>query len=286
MGSGTEWAETGAINTTRHWDALYRTDPAHTKPFTRTGGFRGTAIKPIYATQKMTEHFGPVGIGWGMTKPEYMIQPVGSEIAIYCTVGLWYLDGGTKSETVWGVGGDIIAKARNDGKLALDDEAAKKAYTDALGNAMKQLGVGGDVHMGQFDDCKYREEVAREFAEQKRQDAPAPDPKVIVADMAKSLRAAENLSHLDGIWDAVKKDFGKIGKAEQDVVCAAYDQEAARVLVGEFERCASLEALRDLWSSAQGYMHPMTAEQKARVTDAKDVRKRALMASVPSQAAE
>ncbi|MDW7555433.1 hypothetical protein D9623_33880 (plasmid) [Azospirillum brasilense] len=268
----------------RHWDPLYKTDPAHTKQFTRTGGFRGTAIKPIYATQKMTEHFGPVGIGWGMTKPEYLIQSAGSEIAIYCTVGLWYLDNGVKSEVVWGVGGDIIAKSRNDGKLSLDDEAAKKSYTDALGNAMKQLGVGGDVHMGQFDDLKYRQDVEREFAE-KRQDE-KPDPKAIVAEMTKALRGAKDREHLDGLWDAVKTDFGKIGKAEQDAVAAVFDQEAARVLTDEFGRCGSLDALRDLWSAAQGYMHPMTADQKAAVTDAKDRRKRALMASVPSQAAE
>ena len=42
----------------RHWDALRKTDPKHTKPFQRAGGFRGTAIKPIYMTQMMTEYFG------------------------------------------------------------------------------------------------------------------------------------------------------------------------------------------------------------------------------------
>jgi hypothetical protein len=48
------------------WDRLGKTDPKHTKGFSRAGGFKGTAIKPIYTTQKMTEEFGPAGKGWGM----------------------------------------------------------------------------------------------------------------------------------------------------------------------------------------------------------------------------
>src|SRR5690554_2076086 len=30
------------------WNRLGKTDPAHTKKFSRAGGFKGTAIKPIY----------------------------------------------------------------------------------------------------------------------------------------------------------------------------------------------------------------------------------------------
>ena len=158
----------------RHWSALYQTDPAHTKPFTRSGGFRGTAIKPIYATQKMTEHFGPCGIGWGMEKPEFqLVNGDNRELLVYCTVALWYLDGNARG-TVYGVGGDKVigyvkAGQNRPERWDNDDEALKKAYTDALSNAMKQIGVGGDVHMGQFDDSKYRDEVAREL-EQKRQE--------------------------------------------------------------------------------------------------------------------
>ena len=39
-----------------------------------------------------------------------------------------------------------------------DDEAFKKAYTDALTNALKLLGVGADVHMGLWDGNKYADE--------------------------------------------------------------------------------------------------------------------------------
>lgn len=149
----------------RHWDALCKTDPKHAKPFKRAGGFTGTAIKPIWSTKMMTEHFGPCGVGWGMDKPEFTTITVADEILVYCTVGLWYSENMPgKVAQVWGVGGDKVAVKRKDGRVDADDEAFKKSYTDAISNAMKQIGVGADVHMGQFEDSKYLREVAEEFA--------------------------------------------------------------------------------------------------------------------------
>ena len=51
-----------------------------------------------------------------------------------------------------------------DGRMAPDDEAFKKAYTDAVNNALKFVGVGADIHMGQFEDSKYMKQVAEQFA--------------------------------------------------------------------------------------------------------------------------
>lgn len=147
------------------WNALARTDPTHTKPFQRQGGFRGTAIKPIYSVQKMTEHFGPCGIGWGYEAPQFQIVPgPAGEQAVYCTVGAWFVRDGQRSAPVYGVGGDFAVKSTKNGLVA-DDEAFKKAFTDALTNALKHLGAAADVHMGLFDDSKYVAELRREFAE-------------------------------------------------------------------------------------------------------------------------
>lgn len=143
------------------WNTLGKTDPAHTKKFTRAGGFKGTSVKPIYCDRKMTEQFGACGIGWGMTKPEFQVVTLGTEVAVYCTVGLWH---GDHANLVYGVGGDFVAKNNKNGLFA-DDEAFKKSYTDALGNAMKHIGMAADIHMGQHDDDKYVTELRREFAE-------------------------------------------------------------------------------------------------------------------------
>lgn len=150
------------------WDALGKTDPAHTKRFKRAGGFEGTAVKPIWTERRLTEYFGPCGIGWGFDKPEFQTITVGDEVLVYCTVRAWH---GKPENTLYGVGGDKVA-SKNKYGLQIDDEAFKKAATDAIGNAFKHIGCGADVHMGQFDDSKYVADTRKEFAEQPANDEP------------------------------------------------------------------------------------------------------------------
>lgn len=147
----------------RIWEALYKTDPKHTKPFTRAGGFKGTATRPIWLTKRLTEHFGPAGIGWGMEKPDFQTVSAGDEILVFCTVALWYVEG-AKRGLVYGVGGDKVLAKRQSGGFT-NDEAFKASYTDALSNAMKQIGVSADIHMGMFEDDKYVREVTEEFSD-------------------------------------------------------------------------------------------------------------------------
>ncbi len=137
------------------WNKLGRTDPDQTKTFQRGGGFKGTAIKPIYTEQKMTEVFGPCGTGWGFTEPRFELVPASDgQTAVYCWLSLWYVHNGVRSEPIPGVGGDFVVVKQRDG-LRTNDEAFKAAFTDAIGNAMKHLGMSADVHMGLFDDSKY-----------------------------------------------------------------------------------------------------------------------------------
>jgi hypothetical protein len=143
------------------WTALSKTDPAHTKGFSRAGGFKGTAIKPIWIIRRLTEQFGPVGVGWGMERPHFEVVPGDGEILVYCTVECWHTG---PENTFVGVGGDKVVARRKDGQSFHDDEAFKKAFTDAVGNAFKFLGVGADVHMGLFEDNKYLEQTRAEFA--------------------------------------------------------------------------------------------------------------------------
>lgn len=150
------------------WDALCKTDPAHTKQFSRAGGFKGTAIKPMWAIKRLTEQFGACGTGWGTQEPRFeTVHAVEGEVLVYCTLAGWYADPKSgEPKSVFGVGGDK-AISRNRNGLFVDDEAFKKAFTDALMNAFKHVGVGADVHMGLFDDSKYVAEAAKEFSEPK-----------------------------------------------------------------------------------------------------------------------
>lgn len=144
------------------WNTLGRTNPDQTKSFSRAGGFKGTAIKPVYTEQKMTELFGPCGIGWGFTEPTFQLVPASDgQTAVYCWLSLWYVHDGVRSAPIPGVGGDLVVVKQSSG-LRTDDEAFKKAFTDAIGNAMKHLGMSADVHMGRFDDSKYVQELREE----------------------------------------------------------------------------------------------------------------------------
>jgi len=147
------------------WNALAKTDPAHTKQFQRAGGFRGTALKPMWVWQRLTEQFGPFGEGWGCDEPTFQIVPAGDELLVFSTVSGWH---GNPESKVWGVGGDKVVSLTKNGPRA-DDEAFKKAFTDALMNAFKFLGAGADIHMGLFDDNKYVEAVNQEFRESEAQ---------------------------------------------------------------------------------------------------------------------
>jgi len=149
------------MSNTDLWDRLGKTDPAHTKPFKRAGGFSGTSIKPIYSYRRMTEEFGPCGEGWGINQPSFQVVPGSDgEVLVYCTASIWY---GEREKVVFGVGGDKVVVKQSSG-LRGDDEAFKKAFTDGITNALKMIGVGADVHMGMFDDDKYVNTMKEEFA--------------------------------------------------------------------------------------------------------------------------
>jgi len=148
----------------RHWRELAPTDPKHTKPFQRPGGFKGTAIKPIWNIQRLTEHFGPMGIGWGTEEPKFnVIDTKEGEIIVYCILQCWYKETPEAERAIiWGLGGDKVSQKRS-GVMFGDDEAFKKAYTDALGNAFVRIGVNADIHMGLFEDSKYLMEVREHY---------------------------------------------------------------------------------------------------------------------------
>jgi hypothetical protein len=143
------------------WNALGKTDPNATKPFKRGGGFSGTAVKPMWILKRLTEQFGPAGVGWGVNEPTFQVVSSGDDVLVYCTVSAWH---GKRDNILWGVGGDKVA-GKNKNGLFTDDEAFKKAFTDACNNAFKSIGVAADIHLGLFDDDKYVSQARIEFAE-------------------------------------------------------------------------------------------------------------------------
>lgn len=220
---------------TRYWDKLGKTDPTHTKAFKRGGGFTGTAIKPMWSYKRMTEEFGPCGEGWGVGEPSFQVVPgENKEVLVYCTASIWYTD---PSNVVYGVGGDKVVtyiKANEQFKRPerweSDDEAFKKAYTDAITNALKMIGVGADVHMGMFDDNKYVNSVANEFAEEAKEKSRKPAPKPAEPDpkvesLYAELSAITKMVGLTSFWKDNNAVIKAMSKEDFDRFTALKDKK-------------------------------------------------------------
>ena len=118
-----------------------------------------TDISPMWRIKKLTELFGPAGIGWVFkVLDQRMVTGAQDQIAVFVDVELRYKDGDAWSEPVYGTGGSMFVTKEANG-LYTDDEAYKKAYTDAQSVACKAIGIGADVYW-QKDATKYTEKEA------------------------------------------------------------------------------------------------------------------------------
>jgi hypothetical protein len=237
------------VSNTRIWEALGKTDPKETKPFSRAGGFKGTAIKPMWLNKRMTEQFGPCGTGWGFGQPEFTTMPVNNEILGNCTVNLWYVENGERKD-VWGVGGDKVLAVFSSGPKA-DDEAFKKSFTDALGNAMKFLGAAADIHMGMFDDSKYVQQVAKEFAEEARgtKEAAQEVAKRKIAEMKSQADVPDQPNRASG--SKFKEMLDSFGEIKEQLKQAGLEQEYYTVL--EFYGVKHANEFKDFAAARECY---------------------------------
>ena len=171
------------------WEQVSKTNPAHTKPVSFGRGF--TAIDAHSQIMCATEAFGPVGIGWGYNV-EYQID----DKMLIAFVSIWQQDHANSFGPICS-----IAPLYNK-KGQLDDDAGKKAMTDALTKGLSHLGFNADVFLGKFDDNKYVNE--RNIEIQKEQIAEIPLPKDVkkYVEEAKKLKT---LKELESHWEEMKK---------------------------------------------------------------------------------
>lgn len=118
------------------------------------GRFSGTDINPMWRIKKLTELFGPCGIGWytEVTRQE-VVSADDQTMMVFVDVNLYIKDGDTWSKPIFGTGGNTL-KVKGRG----DDEGYKKAYTDAVSIACKALGIGADVWFANDTTSKYSDQ--------------------------------------------------------------------------------------------------------------------------------
>lgn len=101
------------------------------------GGAYGAAglsdINPQWRIERMTELFGPCGIGWDFI-PEYWFD----NGVCHAHVTVSYKCDGEWSRPVHGYGGTKVGNKD-------DSDIIKSSVTDALSNALRYIGIGADV---------------------------------------------------------------------------------------------------------------------------------------------
>lgn len=139
----------GMADPMRFYNRMREVPSSATKPITDQNSklFGLTNINPQWRIQVMTEAFGPIGEGWKVEVAEIQHIPFESQmgLTVYCRIriNLFVRINGEMSEAIPGIGGSILYQ-----NGLLDDDAEKKAYTDAFSVAAKYLGVGADVYFG------------------------------------------------------------------------------------------------------------------------------------------
>lgn len=128
--------------------------PEAIKPI-EAGRLKGMSdINPMWRIKKLTELFGPVGLGWyyKITNKETLEGSEGQIIAVV-DIQLFVKYDNEWSMPIEGTGGaSFVAKEKN-GPYT-NDECFKMALTDAISVACKSLGIGADVYFSK-DNTKY-----------------------------------------------------------------------------------------------------------------------------------
>ena len=184
------------------WEQVSVTDPKYTKAGTGTGN-KFTAINPTWLVKKATEVFGAAGEGWGtkIHSHEVIEGPVldnnGTRGTVYVVLlSLWWRgEDGTKFETPAQFGQTHMVVKRKSGQIIMDDEAPKKAVTDAMNKCFSYLGFSADIFMGLWDDNKYVESAAATYAAEAVKKLPD-----LVAEYIAQLEGCNSGTEVRALW--------------------------------------------------------------------------------------
>ena len=161
------------------WDMVKTVPDQFKKKITggRLNGF--TDIKPQWRVLKLTEIFGPCGVGWKYTTKEKKELEAGGLVSVHVWIDLFIKVDGQWSDGIEGQGGSMLLAKEKAGNYH-SDEAYKMATTDAISVACKLLGIGSDVYMG--------------IASTKYQAPPKPQPAPVTREqMQKALDACKGV---------------------------------------------------------------------------------------------
>lgn len=135
-----------------------KTVPPEAQKEIRGGRLAGkTDINPMWRIKKLTELFGPCGIGWKyVILKQWTEEGAKNEVSAFINIELYIKVDGEWSDAIPGTGGNAFVANEKNG-LYTSDECYKMALTDAISVACKALGVGADVYW-EKDRTKYTQQ--------------------------------------------------------------------------------------------------------------------------------
>ncbi len=177
------------------WDRVKVTDPKAVKAITGKQ-YQGNSPRPYWIVERLTEEFGPCGIGWGFSIiNERMERLTESEILHVAVVKFWYVLDGIRGELEQ-IGQTKCVYEKSKGGLMVDEDAPKKSVTDALVKCASYIGFAGDIFSGRWDDSKYVNWARAQYAEPPAapKHSPTGDPVIdehrrsVIVDTAESIK--------------------------------------------------------------------------------------------------
>lgn len=190
----------------------FRSCPETAKKKITGGNLNGkTDINPMWRIKRLTEQFGPCGIGWKIDIIRTWIEE-GAEGARVANVqiNLYVKYNGEWSEAIPGIGGATIVEKQTN-RLFTDDDAYKKAYTDAQSVACKALGIAADVYYEKDPESKYQTDGQNGEAPDKKPPDKKP-PAKSKYQTVKDIIANKPSINMDAVNQWIQTKWGKVIK--------------------------------------------------------------------------
>jgi len=148
------------------WNSVKDVDPTFVKEVSY--GRKYKSANPMKIIEMITEEFGPIGVGWGadyvVTRDDF---PNGETVYTADMTG-WRIgeDGEKAFFSHCGVcKGATLSK---EGVLRVDEEAKKKAVTNAYSKTFSLTGFAASIYMGYYDSPAYLDSVKSGLAREEQ----------------------------------------------------------------------------------------------------------------------
>ena len=153
------------------WQRAFTTDPKAVKAITGKQ-YAGSSPKPYWIVERLTDEFGPCGIGWGFQIINERFERFSDTDSLHvASVRFWYVLDGQRGELEQ-IGQTKASYTTKAGAFMLDEDAPKKSVTDALVKCASYLGFAGDIFSGRWDDSKYVAEAGAEWNRRRTEESP------------------------------------------------------------------------------------------------------------------